>query len=91
MLLASKNSKPLLIGAITAASRMRFCSSACMVDYQLRLAEETKEKIRRLDLAGRNDLQKNPVLASSKTSSKICGNLQRKPLEPLQPLAARRA
>jgi len=38
---------------------MRFCSSACMADYELRLAEETKEKIRRLDVAGRNDLQKS--------------------------------
>ena len=50
--------------------RMRFCSSACMADYQLRLAEETKEKIRRLDVAGRNDLQKSPVLASSEMSFK---------------------
>jgi hypothetical protein len=32
-----------------------------MADYQLRLAEETKEKIRRLDVAGRDDLQKSPV------------------------------
>jgi hypothetical protein len=41
-----------------------------MADYQLRLAEETKEKIRRLDVAGRNDLQKGPVLASSEMSFK---------------------
>ena len=47
--------------------RMQFCSSACMADYQLRLAEETKEKISRLDVEGQSDLQKS-VLASSKMS-----------------------
>jgi hypothetical protein len=50
--------------------RMRFCSSACVADYQRRLAEETKEKIRRLDVIGCNDLQINPVLASSEMSFK---------------------
>jgi hypothetical protein len=40
-----------------------------MADYQLRLAEETKEKISRLDVNGQSDLQKS--VASSKMSSKI--------------------
>jgi hypothetical protein len=38
-----------------------------MADYQLRLAEETKEKISRLDVDGQSDLQKS-VRASSKMS-----------------------
>jgi hypothetical protein len=70
--------------------RMRFCSSACLTDYQLRLAEKTKEKISRLDVDGQSELRKS-VRASSKMSSKVCGNLRPKPLATLKSLAAKRA
>jgi hypothetical protein len=35
---------------------MRFCSSACVAAYQQRLDEETKVKIRRLDLPANDNL-----------------------------------